>query len=440
MAFTLGHTAEGFSPLHMRRSAFPQAFLRRLGEALLPRGDASARALASAGIAGLISLPLLMVSSLVLESPLAGPSAIALGYLACAHAIATGDRRRAASWATAVFAGLILWTLAILVTVDGRPGWPAIATALFAPLMAAAPALARLVLARIDQVHAVLAEQVACLNRLAPGEAILFLDRSGFVAAATRAALRRLDLAGTAGPGDMIPRLHILDRPLLLGALARSRATGEAVEIGLRLSEGAVAGPPIIATIECDATGTATARIREVEAGNDRGGSKTDRRCPQSDAAAGPHACCDIGMMIRLAMREVRPQADARSVTMAFEDADNVGVRGEPGACKGMLADLFVAAIGRSAPGGTVGIMVRRLAHAALLRVSVAGAGDRDASRTLRASIGEQGVEAAIERMGGSMIVEDAGDGMRVSVRLALANRGSSNPVLGEMRRRLRCV
>src|SRR5687768_4964460 len=63
----------------------------------LPAELLTARALAGAGLTALALLPVLMLASLALQAPLAGPAAIALGYLAVAHALAVRRRRRAAA-------------------------------------------------------------------------------------------------------------------------------------------------------------------------------------------------------------------------------------------------------------------------------------------------------------------------------------------------------
>jgi hypothetical protein len=111
---------------------------------------AVAQSLASAGLSGLVGLPFLMLASVMLETPLAGPAAIALGYLGSARALALCRPGRAAAWSAAVFAGLVAWTLLPFATGDGPSSAPELSAVLLAPLFAAAPAFARFILATTE--------------------------------------------------------------------------------------------------------------------------------------------------------------------------------------------------------------------------------------------------------------------------------------------------
>src|SRR5687767_8629059 len=89
----------------------------------LPAELLTARALAGAGLTALALLPVLMLASLALQAPLAGPAAIALGYLAVAHAIAVRRPRRAAALSIAVLSGFVAWTLLFLLVGQGPLSW-----------------------------------------------------------------------------------------------------------------------------------------------------------------------------------------------------------------------------------------------------------------------------------------------------------------------------
>jgi hypothetical protein len=110
-----------------------------------PRSVAS---LASVGVMGLASLPVLMLASMAAHAPLAGPAVISLGYIGAAHALVRGQDRRAAWWILAVFAALIAWS-ALLPLWGTSPNSEGFVAALLAPILAAAPAVAR----RLIPVH-----------------------------------------------------------------------------------------------------------------------------------------------------------------------------------------------------------------------------------------------------------------------------------------------
>ena len=73
-----------------------------------PHGLA-ARSLASVGLGALIGLPLLLLASVALGAPLAGPAAISLGYLATARALVERHMRSAMFWSVAVVLALVAW-------------------------------------------------------------------------------------------------------------------------------------------------------------------------------------------------------------------------------------------------------------------------------------------------------------------------------------------
>jgi hypothetical protein len=116
------------------------------GASLSPADAAAVKALASAGLGGLVGLPFLMLASAFLETPLAGPAAIALGYLASARALAMRRPRRAMGWSLVVAAGLLAWPLVLFAMGDPPATVPELTAVLLAPVFAAAPAFARHVL------------------------------------------------------------------------------------------------------------------------------------------------------------------------------------------------------------------------------------------------------------------------------------------------------
>jgi hypothetical protein len=127
---------------HPESLALTQRF--RSGGAGSPTSDPrSVVSLASVGLLGLASLPILMLASIAANAPLAGPAVISLGYIAAAHALAGGQDGRALRWMVAVFAALVAWSALLPLFGDISPDSGGLIAALLAPLLAAAPALTR---------------------------------------------------------------------------------------------------------------------------------------------------------------------------------------------------------------------------------------------------------------------------------------------------------
>lgn len=104
--------------------------------------EVTVRALRAAGFAALTALPLLLLASLMLGVPLAGPAFIASGYLGVAFTLASRRLRQAQILGGVVLAGLVGWPLLCFLPEAVPAPWTASA-ALLAPLFAASPALVR---------------------------------------------------------------------------------------------------------------------------------------------------------------------------------------------------------------------------------------------------------------------------------------------------------
>ena len=146
MALIAGQVGRERVPMEWR-SVISAAGLGMIGCGLRnppPHRDViAATALAAAGLAALVALPFLIITSLALGAPFAAPAAIALGYLGIAHAMASRQPRRAAAWSFGVFFGLAGWAFLLALTSGVPRSAPGLAALLMAPLFAAAPALVR---------------------------------------------------------------------------------------------------------------------------------------------------------------------------------------------------------------------------------------------------------------------------------------------------------
>ena len=119
----------------------------RAGVAAPPQDELVMRSLRAAGYAALLGLPLLLLASLMLEAPMAGPALIASGYLGIAFALQSNRPAPAAVLSGIVLFGLVAWLLICLASGAIPMAGPGLTAALLAPLFASAPSLARIVIA-----------------------------------------------------------------------------------------------------------------------------------------------------------------------------------------------------------------------------------------------------------------------------------------------------
>ena len=384
-----------------------------------------ARSLASAGLGGLVGLPFLLLASIALEIPLAGPAVIALGFLAGARETAMNRPRRALAWTAAVLAGLVAWPLVSLMAGDGQAGGPALAALLLAPVFAAAPALARSIVTPKPPPGAAAAlRSVACLDRLAPDEAVLFLSRSGTICAGTRAGLSALGLPSHAAGGDVADRLAMTDRPALLEALACCDEDGGEVEIIVRPA-GGEAAERLVAAIASGPEDLLTMRIRPAAAGDADGAAGARMDChsereasPDPVAPGAAASICRLDREIEPILRNAEAKARGKRIALTCGVEPGLAAIGDPRLCRRMLGVLLGSAIGRASAGAEIEVLTRPLKGVALLRISVScdeAAGDIWDVEKL-AIIG-----AVADQLGGTALAERRPGHQRISVRLALA-------------------
>jgi hypothetical protein len=422
MAFTATATAGERLTSDLRGviAAAVPAF-RTSGSEGSPAGDQEvARALASAGLGGLLALPFLMLASLALGSPLAGPAAIALGYLPCARELALARRGRAAIWAAAVLSGLVAWTLAPLLIAGEEPPGPHLGAALFAPVFAAAPALARRILGRTPA-RPTARQMAEWLDRMAPSEAVLFVSRGGTLSAATRAGLTALRLPDEADV-DIARCFDVMDRPALLDALALCEDEEAPIEIVLTRS-AAVGHVALIATISPGPQSLRTMRIRSAERAESPGHAHAHASCPTRERAREvPRPLCSIDRAVEFAIRTVAAAARDSGAILVCDMEPGLHAVGDDRLCRRMLGLILRAALAGST---SVEVTARRVNRVVLLRVSA----ERDGS----GDVWEVGTAASIaeiaDRLAGSALVEHFAGRQRMSVRLVLAPAPSSDAI-----------
>lgn len=433
MALLARQMASGFLPLDLRQlvlAAVPELRGGSAGAGGHSSTDMlTVRSLASVGLTGLFVLPLLMLASIILHAPFAIPAAISLGYLAAARALASDDIRRATGWSFAIPCGFVAWTMLLLLTGDGPLSRAGLAAILLGPLFSVAPALARRFLAMPDPARAAALDAVACLDRLAPSESVLFVERSGALLAGTHAGLTRLGLHPYGAVDDITRAFDLADRPALLNALARCRTGTAPAAIALRVASAIgtnarhvaatlVAGQHEAVTLRLDEQACAESERIQAERTDDR------RPAPRGDALAGPTPCsfrCDARGAIRFAMRHVGPKAKERGAFLVAEGGA-VMAACDPRTLRRVLIMLTESAVSNSRRGGEVCVSARRLKGTVLLRVSVETERDGEAAARLRSALHRSGVGEMVDHSGGTLIVEESLQGARMSVRLALAD------------------
>jgi hypothetical protein len=386
-----------------------------------PQGDElTTRAVACSGLVALFGLPILLLASVVLGAPLAAPAAIALGYLAMSYALASDHPRSAAVINTVVLVGLVVWSLAFLL-IGEELSRGALAAALLAPIFAAAPALARLAMApRMDRAAGIAQRNTACLDQLAPDQAVLVVRRDGTLLAATQAA--RTDLAIPAGPsGDVDRCFALVDRPKLSDAVARCRPGAPAVKITLHgSSDTGCEARRFAAEVSGGEGETVAIRLRAVEAQGPalQAAAETVQGIVVPTAErAGP--VCDVGEAAVFAVRHAQASARSKRVLLTSAVEERAIARCDRQICRRILVLMIESALTRSDPGDALQLTGRTMPGVALLRlVRVSISSDRQAAPDLDRQDDIAALRLLVEQAGGTLMVSRSADEMQISVRL----------------------
>ncbi len=401
-----------------------------VGGAEATRDALAARAIAAAGLAALVGLPFLMLSSLVLGAPLAVPAAIASGYLAISHALASSQPQRAALISGIVLAALVGWLVLYLFSGAAPLSRSGLAAALMTPLFAAAPALARSFLAprgiaaagTAPRSRAAARERVACLDELAPSEAVLIADDEGIVLAATRAARERLRLLPDAFEHPLASLFDPSAMPEVVDAVRRCKAHGAPAELMLEGDAAAWTVAP------CDggmvSLRLASATPAEPHVAPPLPALEAKRLLAASaDATAATGGVCDIGEAVVFGLKRMRPQAEANGIALTSEIAPCLRAACHRQIGRRIAHLLIEHAEGAAAGGGAIRVDARRLKGIVLLRIAFdsekeeAAPGDPPKLAALR---------ALVEEAGGTLVVDRNSGRQVLSVRLDLADVAST--------------
>jgi hypothetical protein len=267
--------------------------------------------------------------------------------------------------------------------------------------------------------------RVDCLDRLAPSEAALILDRNGELRAATRTAYAVIGPPYPRIGEDISRKFELFDRPTFLDALADCHATHRPIEIALRIQgERGTAGRRIAAILAFDRAGMISMRLRKAQTNlvpqvttDEDGGHE-----PNEPAALDPcmGSKCDMQEAIAFALRRTGPRAQRLGVAVIVDAEAQLTVACDRQMCRRALKLLMDYAVTMSRFGGAVSISARQRRGVVLLRITTDAAMDAEnGTRCLRGpELSAAG--ALVEQAGGTMLIERSAEGLSLSVRLDL--------------------
>jgi hypothetical protein len=403
------------------------------GPDFLADEDLTSRAVASAGLAALVALPLLLLSSVLLAAPLAVPAAIGVCYLAVSHALSAHRLRRANLINSAILCGLVGWLIGFLLTGEGPLSHAGLIAALMAPVFAAAPAFARSLIARKAVSHPIAEPdlrnaaltRVACLEELTPMEQVLVLDRDATVLAASSAARKELCLLPDAFEHALAGLLSAGDAKRVLDTIARCR--NEAAPIGLDLTFDTMkAEKPLVATLSPCGDGPVAMRLRERKAIDPTAADAEERtgaRGSESARIIKPAApACDIGEAVAFALRHSSGKAEAGRLRVTSAGDPGIAAACDRQVGRRIVHLLIVSALDGCEANDTVHIFSRRLKGVVLLRTTTSPRKRAiEIERSSEDRVDMAALQALVDGAGGTLVADRRNEEGVLSVRLPLA-------------------
>lgn len=397
------------------------------GDAFSDAENLTARAVAAAGLAALATLPVLLLSSVVLGAPLAVPAAIGLGYLAVSHALSAERHRRAAFINAIVLVGLVGWLFLFLLSGEGlAPRYGALA-ALLAPLFAAAPALARSWLAKktararddVSLLREAALQRVACIDETMPAEQILVLDRAGSILAATAAARKGLGLLPDAIEYGLDGVLAPDELPQTLDAIRRCHRDGRPAEVELHV--GTSAEPGLRAGLSPCGDGAVAMRVQALPRPGLAAAPPAEEITAPPEAPALPS--CDVAPAVAFALRRLERKVEARGVGIASTAEPGLAINSDRQVGRRIVTLLLEYGLNACAAGGTIDLGARRVKGVALLRVAASPCEAHAADVGSENSSGIDSLRTLVEDAGGTLVIDRRPAELVLSVRLALARQ-----------------
>jgi hypothetical protein len=397
------------------------------GWAILAGDDLTSRAIAAAGLASLAALPVLLLSSVLFDAPLAVPAAIGVCYLAVSRAL-SGQRLWHANFTSAgILFALLAWPVSLL-TGNGWVSLEGAMVALIAPVFAAAPAIARFVIAqRARSKSAVEADlrqaalmRVADREKLAPTEQLLVLDRNATVLGASASARSALGLLPDAFE-------HALHGMLTAEGLRRvfcsigGRGT-DPIRLDLTF-ETIDADKHFTATLSSCGDGCVAMRLQEREGAHSCAVATDEVRASEiasNEEVQGPIA--DIGEASGFALKHASHKSKTKElrVTSDLNRADALGCDRQVAR---RIASLVIgAAFDTCEIGATIHIETRALRGVVLLRTTTSPRKPvMETASKADNRFDMTALQTLIDSIGGTLVLEQRHDESVASVRLPLA-------------------
>ena len=379
-----------------------------------------ARSLAVSGLLALLCMPALMIVSLAVRAPLAVPVAVAVGYLALAHATVRGHDGRAALLSAVIFISLAGWGAIFVLTGGDARSVEGLAALILAPVIAGLPALARKMLHASADRGPEVVHGAASLDLHGPDAAVLLTDSAGRLVAASQTAAAYLGI----GPGmttrDIADRISRADHPRLFDALAKVTAEKETVAIELHTT-----GPlprRMAARIGAGQHGLVEVCLQDLPAAEVTPAATSRQTRCRGEATVSPFpvtpAASDVTDAVTFALQHLEPRAKAEGSTIVVEAEADLVALCDQRLCRRIvhqMLDLVVSRAGRS----QIRIVARALPGAVLLRVTTSRCDEIPVSCRDVETDRFSDVRDMVEGAGGTLLVDTGATEQAVSVRLA---------------------
>ena len=430
MARQISRDPSGFDVMGLVRTVLWPGFA---SSNLPAEEDLTTRAVTSAGLAAVVTLPFLLLCSVLLSAPLAVPAAIGACYLAVSHALSAQRFLRASLINSAILCGLVGWLIGFLLTGEGPLSDAGLTAALMAPVFAAAPALARSLIARKATAPAIAERDlrnaaltyVAHLEEQAPMEQVLVVDREASVLAASSAARRQLGLLPDAFEHALTGLLSAEELRQVFESIVR--CSRDATPSSLELTFYAMEAEALLtATLSPCREGAVAIRLSQreavhlVTANTEEEVSASTSATTPSDRPIGPVS--DVGEAIAFARHRFSRKAATRKLRLTLEIDPAIAAGCDRQVGRRIAHLLIDNAVKRCEAGGAIRIAARRLKGVVLLRTT--SSPRKDAMESSRCSEGRAemtALEALVDEVGGTLVVDERNDESVVSVRLPLA-------------------
>jgi hypothetical protein len=413
--------------------AVVESRVAQVGSGRVLGDDLTARAIAGAGLAALSMLPLLLLSSVLFAAPLAVPAAIGVCYLAVSRALSGQRVRRANLINSGILLGLIGWLIGFLLTGEEPLSYEGLLVALMAPAFAAAPAVARLLIARRTTSNAAVdldlrraaSTRVADLETLTPAVPLLVLDQSATVLAASQAARTELGLLPDAFEHALAGLLNPKEVGRVLEAIGRCRREAGPISLDLTF-ETIDADKCLRAMLSPFGDGSVAMRIRERDVIESRA-AVSDKEPAGPARAVTPSknleaAIADIGEAAAFALQHSSRKSKARALRLTSDFKCAIAAECDRQVARRIARLLIGAALDACEVGGAVHVETRPLKGVALLRtitspwkraMETATSSDNKADMTA--------LQALVDGVGGTLVIAEGEEETVASVRLPLA-------------------